>query len=130
MPLARIAGLLHGDFLLDTCRVGRYGAAARGGIPQWLASPHVGIRDRHVIVVDDIFDEGITLEFVERYCAQLGARTVTTVVLVCKQHPRPLTALRPALVGLEVGDEYVFGCGMDYQGRWRHLPDIWGLPGV
>ena len=130
MPLARLAGLLHGDFLLDTCRVGRYGDATRGGIPQWIASPQVGIRERHVIVVDDIFDEGITLEFVARCCAQMGARAVTTVVLVRKQHRRPLAGLQPTLVGLEVGDEYVFGCGMDYRSRWRHLPDIWGLPGV
>jgi len=59
---------------------------------------------------------------------ELRARRITTVVLVRKQHGRAQVGLQPDLVGLEVGDEYVFGCGMDYQGHWRHLPEIWGLP--
>ena len=113
--------------MLDTCRVGRYGDATRGGIPQWLAQPRAELRDRHVVLVDDIYDEGVTLEFLARHCQQAGARRVTTVVLVRKRHHGRLPVVQPDLVGLEVGDEYVFGCGMDYQGHWRHLPDIWGL---
>ena len=35
--------------------------------------------------------------------------------------------IRPDLVGLEVDDRYVFGCGMDYRNRWRHLPAIYAL---
>ena len=130
LPLARLASQLQGDFVLDTCRVGRYGDATRGGSPQWLAQPRAELRDRHVVLVDDIYDEGVTLEFLVRHCQQAGARHITTVVLVHKRHGRAQVALQPDLVGLEVGDEYVFGCGMDYQGRWRHLPDIWGLPGA
>jgi hypoxanthine phosphoribosyltransferase len=128
LPLARLASQLRGDFVLDTCRVGRYGNATRGGTLQWLAQPRAGLRDRHVILVDDIYDEGITLEFLVRHCQQADARRITTVVLVRKRHGRAQAGLQPDLVGLEVGDEYVFGCGMDYQGHWRHLPDIWGLP--
>jgi hypoxanthine phosphoribosyltransferase len=128
LPLAQLAARLEGDFLLDTCRIGRYGDASRGGVPQWHARPRVELRDRHVVIVDDIHDEGVTLDFLVRYCEQAGARRVTTVVLVRKRHSRPVTGRDPDIAGLEVGDEYVFGCGMDYQGHWRHLPDIWGLP--
>lgn len=128
LPLARLASQLHGDFLLDTCRVGRYGDATRGGIPQWLAKPRADLHDRHVVIVDDIHDEGVTLEFLVSHCRQAGASRVTTVVLVKKQHERPVTGREPDIVGLTVGDEYLFGCGMDYQGHWRHLPEIWGLP--
>jgi hypoxanthine phosphoribosyltransferase len=128
VPLARLASRLDGDFLLDTCRVGRYGDATRGGIPRLLAKPRVNLQDQHVVIVDDIHDEGVTLEFLARHCQKARARDVTTVVLVRKRHGRPLTGREPDIVGLEVGDEYVFGCGMDYQGRWRHLPEIWGLP--
>lgn len=127
MPLARLAGRLRGDFVLDTCRVGRYGDATRGGIPQWLAQPRADLRDRHVLLVDDIYDEGLTLEFIAHHCRQAGARRVTTVVLVRKVHSRALAGVQPDLVGLEVGDEFVFGCGMDYRGHWRHLPEIWAV---
>ena len=88
MPLARLASQLRGDFVLDTCRVGRYGDATRGGIPQWLAQPRAELRDRHVLLVDDIYDEGLTLEFIAHHCRQAGARRVTTVVLVRKLHSR------------------------------------------
>ena len=91
--------------------------------------PQMDMRGQHVILVDDIFDEGITLEFVAAHCREQGARKLSTAVLVRKRHDRASGALAPDHVGLEVGDEYVFGCGMDYQGRWRHLPAIWGLPG-
>jgi hypoxanthine phosphoribosyltransferase len=128
VPLARLASSLTGDFLLDTCRVGRYGDATRGGDLQWVAQPRMDLHDQHVVIVDDIHDEGITLEFLARHCQQAGARRVTTIVLVRKRRARPLTGREPDIAGLEVGDEYVFGCGMDYQGHWRHLPEIWGLP--
>lgn len=128
VPLARLASLLQGDYVLDTCRVGRYGAATRGGTPQWLAAPQAELRDRHVLLVDDIYDQGVTLDFLVRHCEQAGARQVTTIVLVRKRHARVLTGRLPDLSGLEVGDQYVFGCGMDYRGHWRHLPDIWALP--
>lgn len=128
VPLVRVAGLLQGDLLIDVCRVGRYGDAIRGGIPQWISPPRVVMRDQHVILIDDIFDEGVTLEFVAAHCRQQGARQLSTAVLVRKRHERASSPLTPDHVGLEVGDEYVFGCGMDYRGRWRHLDAIWGLP--
>lgn len=129
MPLARLAARLRGDFVMDTCRVGRYGDATRGGLPQWLAQPRAELRDRHVLLVDDIYDEGVTLEFIAHHCRQAGARRVTTAVLVRKIHARAAAGIRPDVVGLEVGDEFVFGCGMDYQGHWRHLPEIWAVKG-
>lgn len=129
LPLARLASALSGDFVLDTCRVGRYGAATQGGEPRWLAPPQGPLAGRHVILVDDIYDEGVTLDFIAARCRQDGARQVTSAVLVRKRHSRAITGPGPAYAGLEVGDEFVFGCGMDYQGRWRHLPDIWAVAG-
>ncbi|MEO8443396.1 MAG: phosphoribosyltransferase family protein [Gammaproteobacteria bacterium] len=127
VPLARLANGLNGDFVLDTCRVGRYGDATRGGELRVLAEPVADLRDRHVIVVDDIYDEGLTLDYLVRNCRRAGARQVTTVVLVRKRHDRELAGVPPDLVGLEVGDDFVFGCGMDYRGRWRHLREIWAV---
>lgn len=129
VPLSRLASLLHGDFVLDTCRVGRYGDALRGGIPQWIAQPRAELSDRHVVLVDDIYDEGLTLEFIAHHCRNAGARRVSSLVLVRKRHGRAVTRIAPDMVGLEVGDEFVFGCGMDYRGHWRHLPDIWAVAG-
>lgn len=130
MPLARLASRLESGFDLDTCRVSRYGHATRGGPPQWIARPRVALKDRHVVLVDDIYDAGSTLDFLRTYCQEVGARQVTALVLVSKQHSRRQIGPKPDLVGLEVGDEFVFGCGMDYRGQGREVPEIWGLGGV
>jgi hypoxanthine phosphoribosyltransferase len=129
VPLARLATRLQGDFVLDTCQVARYGNATRGGAPRWVAEPRAELAGRHVVLVDDIYDEGVTLEFIAGRCRERGARAVTTAVLVRKRHGRGAAGLQPDHVGLEVGDDFVFGCGMDYRGHWRHLPDIWAVSG-
>ncbi len=128
VPLARIIGGLEGDFEFDTCRVGRYGDAMTGGELRWLDRPKCRLDGRHVVVVDDIFDEGVTLEAVIDACRLAGARQVTSLVLVRKRHQRSAGRLPPDLVGIEADDLYLFGAGMDHQGKWRHLPDIWGVP--
>lgn len=129
IPLARLASLLSGDYAMDYCQVTRYRGGTRGGELEWLQAPRTQLDGKTVLLVDDIFDEGLTLEYVARECAALGARRVITIVLVRKRHDRVRTSARPDLVGLEVDDRYVFGCGMDYQHRWRHLPAIYALRG-
>lgn len=127
IPTARLAAMLHGNFTLDSCQVSRYRGGERGGEPQWLQRPRADLRGRTVLLVDDIFDEGVTLDYVTRECRELGAGDVISTVLVRKRHDRVATSLRPDHVGLDVDDRYVFGCGMDYRHRWRHLAEIWAL---
>jgi len=127
LPTARLATMLYGDFQLDYCQLSRYRGGERGGEAEWLRAPGLDLRGRTVLLVDDIFDEGVTLEHVTRACREMGAGNIIGTVLVRKRHERVATALRPDHVGLEVDDRYVFGCGMDYRGRWRHLPEIWAL---
>ena len=125
--MARLAPLLHGDIELDYCQVSRYRGTEQGGALDLIRSPTTGLEGRTVLLVDDIFDEGLTLDFVAGRCRALGAREVVTTVLVRKTHDRVATGFRPDYIGLEVEDRYVFGCGMDYRHHWRHLPEIWAL---
>jgi len=127
IPTARIASLLSGDFAMDYCQVSRYRGGLRGGALEWLQPPRIELAGRTVLLVDDIFDEGITLEYVVDACRHLGAARVVSTVLVRKRHQRMAGRSLPDLVGLTVDDRYVFGCGMDYQHRWRHLPAIYAL---
>lgn len=125
--MVHLANRLDGDFALDYCRVSRYRGQMTGGELQWVQAPHLDLKDKTVIIVDDIFDEGFTLEYVADQCRARGACRVVTVVLVRKNHRRVRSTLRPDFVGLVVEDAYVFGAGMDYQHRWRHLPGIWAV---
>jgi len=128
VPLVSIAVRLRGDFLLDYCHLTRYRGGLRGGTIEWVQRPQQSLHGKTVVLVDDVFDEGHTLAELRRYCTGAGAAQVVVAVLVRKRHPRAVADLEPDLVGVEAGDEYLFGCGMDYRGRWRHLDAIYALP--
>ncbi|NOZ54078.1 MAG: hypoxanthine-guanine phosphoribosyltransferase [Gammaproteobacteria bacterium] len=120
--LLRLEFPLHYDYI----HASRYRDKTRGGTLNWIAKPQRAVENRHVLIVDDILDEGITLAEIADYCLQAGACTVRTAVLVNKLHDRK--HMRNAdYVGLTVEDRYVFGYGMDYKGYLRNVPGIYAV---
>jgi hypoxanthine phosphoribosyltransferase len=127
-PLVHLAEALQGDFLLDYCHATRYRGELEGGELNWLKEPGLSLQGLTVVIVDDIWDEGVTLTAVADYCRKAGAKNVLTAVLVIKDRGRPTGIALPDFdAGLRVPDRYVFGCGMDLNNRWRHLPSIYAL---
>ena len=126
------AGILltHLDFPLelDYVHATRYCGATAGGSMNWLVRPRTSLRDRTVLVVDDILDEGVTLAAILDDCRRQGARKVVCAVLVEKKHERK-NGLQADFVGLEVADRYVFGFGMDYKEYLRNAPGIFAVKG-
>lgn len=112
---------------LDYVHATRYRGATQGGGLQWIARPQTSLENRTVLLIDDIFDEGLTLASLVQACRELGAREVRTAVLVRKLHDRATRQLTPDFTGLTVPDRYVFGCGMDYKHYLRNLPAIYAL---
>ncbi len=127
IPLVNIVSRLNGDFQLDYCHATRYSGKLHGSDTRWVQTPRLPLEGKTVVLIDDIFDEGHTLAFIAGYCAQAGASAIVTAVLVRKDHDRGTADISPDFVGLTVEDRYLFGCGMDYQEQWRHLPEIYGL---
>jgi hypoxanthine phosphoribosyltransferase len=76
---------------------------------------------RDVLVVDDIFDTGRTLEALLDELGRRGAASVRSLVLLAKAG-RAEVATRPDFIGFEIPDEFVVGYGLDFDGSWRHLP--------
>ncbi|SEK32139.1 hypoxanthine-guanine phosphoribosyltransferase [Halomonas daqiaonensis] len=125
--LTRLGFPLEVDYLHAT----RYRGGLRGGELFWRVSPEVPMAGRHVVIVDDILDEGATLAAILDYCRQAGAASISTAVLVDKQHERKaVPGLRADYCSLEVADRYVFGFGMDYKGYWRNAPGIYAPKGL
>lgn len=81
------------------------------------------VRGRRVLVLDDILDTGRTLAAVVERLAGEGAAEVRTGVLLAKDRVRAVE-VEADYVGFEIGDEFVIGYGLDYQGRYRNLPYI------
>lgn len=108
----------------DYVQATRYHGDAAGENLQWLVLPKDNIRNRNVLILDDILDEGITLKSIVAQCEMRGAQQVKIAVLVEKQLNK-IKPIQADYVGLSVPDRYVFGCGMDVQGWWRNLPAIY-----
>lgn len=111
--------------------VTRYGDETSGGRLQWQVPPPKAIKDRTVLLLDDILDEGITLESIADTCRELGAKQVLKAVLVDKRHERKLTPdHRADFTGLDIPDRFVFGYGLDYKGFWRNANGIYAVRGL
>ncbi|QID16447.1 hypoxanthine-guanine phosphoribosyltransferase [Nitrogeniibacter mangrovi] len=108
----------------------RYGDALCGHTLEWRVPPTEPPRDRTVLVIDDILDEGHTLAAILSRLEELGARQVRSAVLVHKTHERKaIPGMRADFTGLDVADRFLFGYGMDYKGYWRNAPGIYALKG-
>jgi hypoxanthine phosphoribosyltransferase len=81
------------------------------------------VRGRHVLLLDDILDTGRTLHAVSARLMEEGALVVHTAVLLAKDKPRA-EEVRADYVGFTIGDEFVVGYGLDYQGKYRNLPYV------
>lgn len=110
----------------DYVHVTRYGQATVGGDLTWLAEARTPVRDRTVLLLDDILDEGVTLAAIKSRVLAQGAHECVVAVLSEKELGRE-KPIRADFVGLRLPDRYVFGCGMDIEGAWRNLPAIHAL---
>ena len=109
---------------MDYVHATRYASGTRGGIIDFRAKPSKSVEGRDVILFDDIYDEGYTLEAIRDWCIARGAKSVVSVALVRKIHDRGLSRDWLDYFGLDVPDVYIFGCGMDAYEYWRELNEI------
>lgn len=120
--LPRLKFPLEFDYLHAT----RYRDATRGGEIGWEVLPRKDVRGRSILLMDDILDEGYTLQAVSEKLSELGAAEIRIAVLADKDIGRD-KPIRADFVGLTLPNRYVFGMGMDVYGLWRNLPGIYAL---
>ena len=127
VPAVWLAEKLEMPLRMDFMHATRYSGQTAGGEIEFRVPSRLNLEGQDVLIVDDIYDIGLTLQMIERYCLSRGARSVNSAVLVRKIHDRETTGELPAFIGLEVEDRYIFGCGMDAYEHWRHLDEIRAL---
>lgn len=108
---------------VDFLGLNRFGESGRIGIAMDLSVP---IFDRHVIIVEDIVDTGLTLKVLRRMMRDRGAASVSTAALFDKSRRR-VTDVPIEYRGFEVGDEFLVGYGLDWMGYYRNLRSIWAV---
>lgn len=81
------------------------------------------VENRHVLILDDILDSGVTLAAIREKLASRRPLSVKTCVLLRKRKPRR-RRVEVDYVGFDIGDEFVVGYGLDYMEQYRNLPCI------
>lgn len=128
LPFAgQLATAIDAPLEFDYVHASRFRGTTTGGDLKWMKRPTIVLRDRTVLLVDDILDEGHTLQAIRDWCFDEGAARVLLAVLCEKRHGRTVPGLTADFVGVEVPDRYVFGYGMDYHEQGRNLPAIYAL---
>jgi len=113
---------------LDYVHATRYQSGTSGGVLEFKIAPNDSLKDRTVLVIDDILDRGVTLKGVVDHCKKVGAKRVHTAVLVDKEVQRAQDGIQEAdFTGLRVDDRYVFGYGMDYKEYLRNVPGVYAV---
>ncbi len=110
---------------IDFMDVSSYGNGAKSSgvvrIDKDLVTP---IEGRHVIIVEDILDSGLTLSYLKRNLEARGPASVEIVAFTIKDVPGRPSDVSPRYVGAHVPDAFVVGYGLDYAERYRNLPYV------
>ena len=124
--LADLIRLLDSPIRIALVQASSYGGTTRRG--ELTLNPDLlsDIKGRDVLLVDDIFDTGHTLQQVITLIQEQQPSSVQSAVLLLKQD-RQEVDLRPDFVGFSIPDQFVVGYGLDYQDLFRNLPHVASL---
>jgi hypoxanthine phosphoribosyltransferase len=113
------------DVALDFIQVSSYGnQKTSSGVVTILKEPQLDMRNRSVLIVEDIIDSGLSMNEVFRYIkTDRGARDVRTATFLDKPDARKME-FKADYVGFSIDPKFVIGYGLDYAEKYRNLPDV------
>src|ERR1700741_1284853 len=112
---------------VDFMAVASYGSATRSsGVVRILKDLDAVIEGRDVLIVEDIVDSGLTLQYLLRNLAGRDPRSLEVCALLIKPERRKVD-LRPRYVGFEIPNRFAIGYGLDHLERYRNLPYVAAL---
>ena len=124
MFMADLARRLSLPAEMDFMAISSYGDATESsGVVRILKDLDTSIEGRHVLIVEDIIDTGLTLKYLMENLQRRHPASVAVCALLDKEKDRE-KLLEPAYVGFKIPDRFVVGYGLDYAQRYRNLPYI------
>jgi hypoxanthine phosphoribosyltransferase len=112
---------------VDFMAVASYGSATdSSGVVRILKDLDAAIEGRDVLIVEDIVDSGLTLQYLLRSLSARSPRTLEICALLTKPERRKVE-LNPRYVGFEIPDKFAIGYGLDFAERYRNLPYVAAL---
>ena len=133
-------GVLNGSFIfasdllrnlninceIDFIKLSSYKGQNTTGTVKLLKDISADITNRDVIIIEDIIDSGLTVEFLVKRLKGASPRSISIVTLLFKPDVAKLS-LPIDIIGFEIAPHFVVGYGLDYDQDYRHLPEIYRL---
>ena len=133
-------GVLNGSFIfisdlvrnlninceIDFIKVSSYKGQDTTGTVKLLKDISADITNRDVVIVEDIIDSGLTIEFLVKRLKGASPKSISIVTLLLKPDIARLS-LPIDIIGFEIAPDFVVGYGLDYDQDYRHLPEIYRL---
>jgi hypoxanthine phosphoribosyltransferase len=124
MVMADLARAMHRPVEMDWMAISSYGSGTKSsGVVRILKDLDIDISGRHVLVVEDIIDSGLTLSWLIGNLRSRGPASVHVCVLLRKPSAEQID-IDVAYTGFRIEDEFVIGYGLDYAEKYRNLPFI------
>ncbi|MCZ3386879.1 MAG: hypoxanthine phosphoribosyltransferase [Actinomycetia bacterium] len=133
MVMADLARALHTSVEMDWMAVSSYGSGTRSsGVVRIIKDLDADLTDRHVLVVEDIVDSGLTLSWLLRNLSSRGPASLEVCTLLQKPDAQKGSGGKSGqapvkYVGFEIPAEFVVGYGLDYAEKYRSLPFVGSL---
>ncbi len=124
MVMADLARRLHGDVAMDWMAVSSYGSGTKSsGVVRILKDLDTDLTGRHVLIVEDIIDSGLTLSWLLSNLRSRGPESVEVAAMLRKPEAAKVD-VPVKYVGFDIPTEFVVGYGLDYAERYRNLPFV------
>lgn len=115
---------IRGDVEIDFIAVSSYGAGTKtSGEVKMVKDLSEPIKDKNIIVVEDIIDTGVTLSYLKRLLLARKPKSLKICSLLDKPSRRKVQ-FEGDYIGFEIENEYVVGYGLDFNQKMRHYPDV------
>ena len=121
--LADLARALRSDVAMDFMSISSYSAGSQSGVVRIIKDLEENVTGRDILIVEDIVDTGLTLNYLRRTLGDRSPRSLRAVTLLDKK-ARRIVPVELEYSGFEIPDVFVIGYGLDFQGLYRNLPDI------
>lgn len=124
MVMADLVRKIHTPLTMDWMAVSSYGSGTKSsGVVRILKDLETDLEGRHVLIVEDIIDSGLTLSWLKSNLESRGPASVQIATLLRK--PEAATVdIHVEYVGFDIANEFVVGYGLDYAEKYRNLPFI------
>lgn len=109
--------------MIDFMSVSSYSGTTSTGVINVLKDTDISVKDKDVLIVEDIIDTGLTLSHVKKLLEDRGAKSLKICTLLDKPSRRTIE-MKGDYVGFEIPDEFVVGYGLDYDQHYRNLPYV------